>query len=146
MKTESGIPVYYAASHANQTSLPFTFEAVFENATVRWTRVAGDDLTAYFKDGTTKVYGNPFGGGVTEKLMDCIDCVKNGTTPVCTALTALPHIQLIWDIYKTIPTVSFPEEAKAIQDHPKHGPAVVVPGLAENLKVAFERTCLLSEV
>jgi hypothetical protein len=51
-----------------------------------------------------------------------------------------------WDIYKTIPTVSFPEEAKAIQDHPKHGPAVVVPGLAENLKVAFDRTCLLSEV
>jgi hypothetical protein len=100
-------------------------------------------MTAFFKDGTTKVYGNPYSHGVEQKLKDCLDAIAQNKTPVCTVKTALPHVTLIGDIYKNIPTVSFPEEAKVLIEQEQR---IAVPGLEEKLQTAFHRTCMLSEV
>jgi len=147
MKVGDGVDVFYGASHANASGVPYTLVAEFEKAEVRftWRFKPEDTMIAYFKDGSTKDYGNPNGVEINNKLGDCIEAVRTGTTPVCTVKTALPHIQLIEDIYKTIPTVSFPEDAKTIVEG-KRGPWVAVPGLAEKMTAAFERNCLYSEV
>jgi len=143
METDSGVSIYFAATHANERTVPYTFIAEFENAEVRWTRVSDNKMTAFFKDGTSKVYGNPYGYGVEQKLKDSLDAIAQNKTPVCTVKTALPHVTLIEDIYKNIPIVNFPEEAKVlIADENR----IAVPGLTQKMVTAFERACLLSEV
>ena len=136
--TAAGIPVYFAASHAVPGTIPYTFELKFENATI----TAGETgYLATFTDGTTKEYCNPPKLGERKKTMDCIAAAKNGTTPVCTVNTTLPHVQLIEDIYKQVPITNFPEEEKVYLEDWTY-----VPTLNDRMMKAYEKECMLSEV
>ena len=96
---------------------------------------------ATFKDGTTKTYMNPLAHGEDKKTFDCIEAIKNGTSPVCCVNTTLPHVKLIEDIYKNIPITNFPEEEKTYLDD-----KIIVPTLIDRLTKAYEQECMLSEV
>lgn len=137
--TAAGIPLYFAASHAADVGVPYTFCFEFENATI--TKGEDGGYLATFKDGSVKSYKNPLSEGEGKKTFDCIEAAKNGTKPVCSVNTTLPHVKLIEDIYKKIPITNFPEEEKVYSEE-----KIVVPTLADRLMKAYEKECMLSEV
>lgn len=102
VKTESGTPLLFIASHTCEKNRNPEFEYRFEKATVYYSEDEGSIIRAVFDDGSERVYGDPFRDRM-EKLFLCADCIRNGTNPVCTAKTAIPHTRLIGIIYREIP-------------------------------------------
>ncbi len=138
MTANSSIPVHYVASHATESRIAPRVCYKFEKAIVNH---EDGQLTATFLDGTVKNYGRPLDNMYTNKIHHCLDAIKNGTTPVCTVKTALEHIKMIGNIYRTIPVKTFTEnEVTHTQTR------VYVPGLNEKLLKAFEKECMISEL
>ena len=76
-----------------------------------------------------------------EKILHCIDAIEKGTVPVCTVKTARPHVKLIGDIYKDIPTQNFSEEEIVrAEDY------LYVHGLRRKMKEAYQNECMLSDL
>lgn len=138
MTVRGDIPVYFGASHAIETGSIVRVQHTFENAVVT---IESGILTATFKDGSVKEYGNPSADQYAHKILHCLDAIKNGTAPVCTVKTALPHIKLIHDVYRNIPISDFADSEKICTEE-----KIYVPGLGEKLLAAYENECLLSEV
>ena len=132
------VSVYFGASHATDSSTGHLVRYEFENGYVI---IENCLLKAIFKDGSVKVYGDPMVDPFAHKIIHCLEAIKNGTTPVCTVKTALSHVKLIGEVYRTIPVAEFAENEKVREED-----RIYVPGLKEKLVEAFERTCLLSEV
>lgn len=137
--TAAGIPLYFATSHAVDNTIPYTFEFAFEKATV--TRGEDGGYLATFNDGTVKAYADPLSTGEGVKTFACLDAIKNGTVPVCTVITTIPHVKLIEDIYHNIPITNFPEEEKVYEEE-----RITVPTLNDRLMKAYEKECMLCEV
>lgn len=136
--TADGVPVYYATSHANEGNTGYILEFEFENAVIRHEDKC---YVAYFKDGTVKNYGNPLADGIATKVLACLDNIRTGTQPVCTASTAMSHVKMINDLYHTVPVTNFPEEDKVHTEE-----LMYVANLKARLLQAYEKTCMLSEV
>lgn len=136
--TAGGVPVYYATSHANEGNTGYILEFEFENAVIRYEDKC---YMAYFKDGTVKNYGEPLADGIATKVLACLENIRTGTKPVCTASTAMSHVKMINDLYDTIPVVNFPEEEKVDTEE-----IMYVANLKERLLQAYEKTCMLSQV
>lgn len=141
MKTENGVKLYFAASHAAGKLKNPEFIYAFQNGVVKYSKDEGSQIIAQFNNGEEKIYGNPYENAF-KKLWDCIDAVNNGTTPVCTVRTALPHVQLIENIYKTTKIHNFPKEHIKID---KEQNTIYVPGLFESLNLAYEKCFMFSE-
>lgn len=137
LKTSNGVTVYYATSHAVQVKTTIYAYYEFENAVIE---LEGSHFFATFKDGTAVDYGMHKDSYV-EKILHCIEAIENGTTPVCTVKTALPHVKMIGDIYKNIPVVNFPEE-----DIVRLDDYLFVQGLRGKIKDAYFKECMLSEL
>lgn len=138
LKTEDGVTIYFAGSHATEGRTPFDLEYVFEKATI--TSQLGC-LVATFKDGTQKNYGRAEKTAVEDKFLHCLEAIKNGTKPVCTVKTATPMVQLCEDLYRTVPVENFPED-QIVRTEDR----VYVPGLAEKILKARVNLCLLSQL
>lgn len=138
--TAAGVPLYFLASHATDRTANPVFHYRFEKAEVFYDADAGSHILARFSDGSTRDYGNPFADDC-KKLKDCIAAVRQGTRPVCTASTALPHTRLIGQIHEFGCVTAFPTEVTARE--PGH---VYVPGLFECMDEAYARTALFSEM
>ena len=136
-----GVPLYFIASHATAKKRNPEFCYVFENATVTYSQDEGSRITAIFQNGTTKNYGDPFADSFI-KLWDCVDAIRNGTKPICTVETAMPHTALIEQLYQEVPIREFPKTATHLNPETD---SVEVDGLFEALYVAYEKEFLLSE-
>lgn len=138
LETDSGVPIYFAGSHATEGRTGFNPEYVFENATVTAEQSC---LVATFKDGTVKNYGKPEFSHVEVKFQRCVEATKSNTRPVCTVKTATPLVQLCEDLYRTVPVEDFPEEnIVRCEDR------VYVAGLQEKVLEARKNACLLSQL
>ena len=142
LTTRKGGELYFAASHAVNTTRNPEFEYAFEKGTVRYALDEGSDIVAQFHDGSSKNYGNPFEASF-QKLWDCIDAVQHGTVPVCTVKTATPHVRLIEEIYRSIPIENFPQESIFLNEETD---GVFVDGLYERLHAAYKAGGMLSEI
>lgn len=140
LTTPDGVQLYFAATHAADKTRNPEFVYTFEQGEVLYAQDDRSDIIVRFRDGSSKNYGDPFQEPF-QKLWDCIDAVQNGTVPVCTVKTALPHVCLIEELYRTVPISAFPKESiRADAD------AVAVDGLYERLYAAYEKGCMLSEL
>ena len=101
----------------------------------------GSILTAQFPDGSQKVHGNPFADSL-KKFWDCVEAVQNGTVPVCTVQTALPHVRVIEGLYKTVPIRTFAGEYICLNQKTD---AMYVKGLFQQVCNAYEKELLFSE-
>ena len=142
MKTTADVPLYFIASHAAEKKRDPEFVYEFEQATVRYAQKDGSIIRAIFRDGTEECYGDPFANNL-KKLWDCVDAVKNGTRPICTTETAMPHVSLIERMYRACPICNFP--ADRIRET-ANGGGVYVEGLYEQMYTAYDRGALLSEL
>lgn len=138
MLVNGDVTVYFAASHAAESSTSHMVRYEFENGYVV---IVEGLIKATFRDGSVKVYGDPMENQYAHKIIHCLDAIKNGTTPVCTVKTALSHVKLIGEVYRTISVKEFAESEKVRAED-----RIYIPGLKEKLLEAFEKTCLLSEV
>lgn len=137
MTVNGDVPVYYATSHAVQVKTDIYAYYEFENAVIE---LEGSHFYATFKDGSAVDYGMPV-DSYDNKILHCIDAIEKGTTPVCTVKTALPHVQMICDIYKNIPVANFPEEEIVrLEDR------LYVHGLRGKIKESYKKECMLSEL
>ena len=135
------VPVYFNASHAVEVKTQLSAHYEFENAVLDLT---GGEMVATFQDGTVKNYGRIVISDSTEyttKILHCLDAIANGTTPVCTVKTALPHVKMIGDIHKNIPIADFSEDEKIYEED-----RVYVAGLREKMLEAYDKECMLSQV
>lgn len=140
-KTESGTPLLFIASHTCEKNRNPEFEYRFEKATVYYSEDEGSIIRAVFDDGSERVYGDPFRDRM-EKLFLCADCIRNGTNPVCTAKTAIPHTRLIGRIYREIP-IRDVDPARICVNPETDG--IWVKGLLEELYRAYEKDLTLEE-
>lgn len=139
MKTASGVPLYFAASHATETRRDPEFEYTFENARVIYSKDDEPYIKAVFDDGQKICYGDPFENDF-KKLLDCIDAIRKGESPICTVTTALPHTRLIQKIYEELPITPFPREL--IRFHEAEN-RIFVEGLFEKMYNAYASESLI---
>lgn len=142
METQCGAELYFAATHAAKHNCNPEFIYAFSNGKVFFSEDKGSQIVAEFNDGSKKVYGNPFENSF-KKVWDCIDAARNGTVPICTVQTALPHVEVVETIYKTIPIGNFSKQHiyKDLEQN-----AVYVRGFFESFYNAYEKGKLFSEL
>lgn len=143
MQTSKGVNLYFAAAHPVDTQRNPIFEYRFEKATVYYAAAKGAPIRAVFHDGREKDYGDPAGAADFRKLWDCVAAVRNGTKPVCTVKTALPHTMCIEKLYREVPVEDFPKEQVQFNEEKNR---LEVKGLFEKLDAAYEEEKLLREV
>ncbi len=139
----AGAELYFAATHAAAEKRDPLFCYTFENAEVRFAQKGEPPLiTATFRDGSTRVYGDPFAPFAAYKMWQCIRAVREGSVPVCTAETALPQTAFIEGLHKTVSITEF--DPAIVRETDAHD-ALYVDGLCATLYRAYENACLLSE-
>jgi len=139
LKTNENVPLYFAASHATEKVKDPEFVYTFEKAKIVYSKEENPVIKAVFNDGREITYGDPFENNF-KKITDCLDAIKNGTTPVCTVETAIPHTRLIDKIYKEIPITAFEKEQISYKESENR---LFVPGLFEKMYEAYENENLL---
>ena len=129
--------LYFAATHAAEKQHDPEFVYTFENAEVRYSQKGEPPvITATFRDGSQKIYGDPFAQPAVYKMWECIRAIRENTTPICTAETAIEHTKLIGLLHEKTTIRSFPQEL--LQESPQKD-AIFVKDLYETLYHAYER-------
>ena len=141
MKMEDGAEIYYNATHTGSERMGPVMVYEFEKGRVVFNPETKGQLVGVFNNGDVKIYGAPYGADNVSKVGHCIDAIKAGTTPVCTAETAYPHAKLIEEIYKNAPIYQFPEEM--IERYDDH---VAVKGIEAKIDESYEKCALFSEI
>ena len=140
MRTKSGVKLFFVASHATGKVREPRFVFEFENATVTYEKEGNTgDLIATFRDGTQKNYGVPSVG--MGKIKACMDAIKTGKAPTCSAKTALAHTKLIEDLYNRVPVQEFSADRIKL-----NGDTIYVDGLFDQICQAYDQMAMLSEL
>ena len=134
--------LYFVASHAVDKMRNPEFIYRFEEADLTYSQDEGSQVTAIRHDGTVKVYGDPFASSF-RKLWECVEAVRQGTKPVCTAKTALPHVRVIESLYRNFPVRDFPAETVRFEEAKNR---IVVDGLFDKIYRAYEHETSLCEL
>lgn len=134
-----GADLYIAASHAAEKERWPEFVYKFENATLTYVEDEGGEVVATMADGTTRSYGI-LPKHTKAKVWDCVKAIREGTTPVCTVKTALPHTRVIKSVFKRIEIKSFPGELVTFDEAARR---VYVRGLYEKMYEAYENESML---
>ncbi len=138
-RTAQGVEVYFAATHAGQINRDPEFVYTFEDAVVEYKSDRDPEIVVTFADGTRKKYGDPT-QDAERKLWDAVECVRDGTRPVCTVKTALPHTMLVNALYEHASIADVPRDM--VRDE---GDRVYAVELYEMLVDAYEHRAMLSE-
>lgn len=140
LHTETGIPLYFAASHAVKSTHNPVFKLEFERAAVTYDADHGANIAAVFADGRRIDYGDPMADNL-KKIWDCIACIESGDRPICTSSTAAEHVRLIDALYRNVEIRDFPQELISVVDN-----LVYVEDLDKTLLEAYETRTMLSEM
>jgi predicted dehydrogenase len=143
LKTESGVPLFFIASHATKTNKDPEFSYVFDNATVSFSGEKNAHVIATFKSGEVKDYGDPFENNYTKKLWDSVEAARNGTHPICTVSTAMPHTRFIERLFDSLSVTDFPKESVKLNEQTD---GYYIEGLFERLYEAYEKEVHFSEI
>ncbi len=144
-ETAKGVEVLFAVAHPTYVNRNPKFRYVFENAEV--TINTEDDtsiITAKFKDGTVREYGDPLNEAYrAAKLTMSIKAATEGAPVPCVTKTVLPHLRLSNALFDQVAISNFPK------DIVKLDPArelVYAEGLYETLEEVFKTGKLPSEL
>ena len=92
--TDCGAEIYYYTAHPHATDSLGPFGRMeFEKGVITY----GEDerLYAVMNDGETFDYGPCDNSGYEQKIIDAIDCVRNGTSPVCNTTSEIGHVRAV---------------------------------------------------
>ena len=143
--TRNGVEILYYTSHALTETEGPTFTLEFEEATVTYQTNGGSKsiagpIVACSASGTEKVYGDPF-ADQREKIWQCVEAVREGTSIACDIVAATPHICAVNGMHESMATIqSFPDELVRRADD-----LTWVVGLQEALQQCYAQNVLPAE-
>jgi len=145
--TEQGVELLYLVTHATQELVNPKFCYEFEKATVYFDQDKDSQIVAEFKDGTQKVYGNPFADSFN-KIWIMMDAIKGKGSHLCGINAAIPHVTAINGMQEAVGEIpDFPEElVKTSKDNQGNSIAVYVEGLSELMKNCYNNWNLPHEL
>ncbi len=141
--TGEGIEILYYAAHPVHQEIGPTLRYEFERAVVTYDRGAGP-LQAEFRDGRTRVYGDPYEDEAA-KLWQAVACVRTGDRPVCGLAAASAHTLCINGAQES-PTqiITFPDSLIRSEGH-GGDELIYVDGLLDTLGRCYDEGRLPSE-
>lgn len=142
-----GADALFIASHSTAETIDPVFTYEFEHGTVTYAQDDKKGITAVFDDGTTKTYGDPFADSMNKvRYVIRAAAGADGELP-CTAMTAAAHARIITAIADA-PIAEVPDTMCDIvmMGADQNDPLRVVRGLADAMRAAYDRGCLLSEL
>lgn len=137
MKTDSGVPLLFIASHATCGYLEPVWELRLEKAVIRATENGVPQLQAWDTQGTQICdYGNPKTEEQTgQKLLKTLKWLSGmGKCPECTVETTLPFLHAIDRLFQENRITTFPEE-KTVWDELRQ--RVYISGLYQTLEELY---------
>ena len=142
--TKCGVELCFYASHAILDSWGPVFEYEFENASVFYDGSHGENvISAKSKDGTEKIYGDPFDEDIN-KLWTLVDAIRGKGTIPCTIETAFSHTLCIDAMHRSVPDIHNFSDAFKCYDEQRE--IVWVDGLGDVLKTCYSLGVLPSEI
>jgi predicted dehydrogenase len=145
IQTDSGIELYFTASHAiDRLQSPY-FELEFEEAIIKCNMVTRKIETL----AGNKLYLDSLAPDPKEreKIWAVIESINNNEPVACGIQTALSHTRFINIIQSEVEIQNF-DEGRIIKKRNEQNPSSVltyVDGLYDQLQTCFEKTLLLSE-
>ena len=137
---DNGAKGFYVASHATDENIDPVFEYIFEKGRVIYPD-AEHRIRAIMDDGSEKVYGDPFAGGASEKVIKCaraiIDGSKDIPCPVSAAAEQVRFISMLHSYNRIYDT-----SESAVVDTSER---MYVKGLSQALKECYKEEKLLSQ-
>lgn len=110
----NGCEFSYIVTHSGEENINPIFEYKFENAVVSLDETTGSsDIIATFKDGSTKVYGNPQSNkSASQKLTSMLlaTAENDDRLVTCVAETVRPHLKICNAIFDKVSIENFPKE------------------------------------
>jgi predicted dehydrogenase len=107
--TDQNVEILFYTTHACRNNINPIFHYEFEKAVVTYAGDEDDNITATFRDGRTKNYGNPNHNRM-EPFWQCVDAVQTGAEPACTVETAMIHTRCANGIQESVAHItSFPD-------------------------------------
>nr|WP_321306952.1 Gfo/Idh/MocA family oxidoreductase [uncultured Sphaerochaeta sp.] len=127
--TTVGVSVLYYTSHCIEESKVGPIgELLFDKAQILF---EGDSFTAFFTDGSKRMYSNGENGSPLQKLFVAISCCLHGDTPPCTLETVRSHSEVVL-LSDSLKTIDHPD---AIYREIEGDGTYIIPNLS---KVFFE--------
>jgi len=146
VRMAAGTELMFYATHATLEEQDPVFSFEFENAVVNYGQNQGGNIVAVFRNGETKVYGDPF-AAEGNKLWTTITAIKEGKAVPCGPEAALPHVVCVNGIQETGEILPFPADlVKSRTGSQGEKTGVYVEGLAQDLIGAYEEWKLPSEL
>ena len=144
--TGDGVELLYFGSHAVHAKLGAVFHYEFEHAEIRYNQdEASPELTAVFKNGEVKRYGDP-NGETPEKLWQSVAAVRGEGPIVCGIEAAMSQTQCITAMQQSVGGIAeFPREMLRIGAVQGEDEGTYAEGLFEQLKNCYEQGVLPSE-
>ncbi len=140
-RTQSGVEILYACSHATQRQIGPVLVYEFEEATVT-VEEGGADFVVRFADGRQTTYPNPY-NGPRKKLEQCLAAVRSGVEVACPIEAGLSQTICMNGLQESADGIlDFPGELLRGQD----GDRRWVEGLEEALTGCYEKWSLPAEV
>ena len=134
--------IYHYATHSATINTEPKFYYTFENATVDFNMFDDEGrVTARFKDGSVKVYGQPSSDKETACKLEWMLKAANDPNLMipCTVETAIPQALVCNAIFDQVPIINFPEDLLVREQDPA---GTFVRGLYEELYSCFEKSTL----
>ena len=143
LRSAGDVELFFAVSHAVETSVNPVCHFEFERATVSFGGDAGTRFVARFANGESKDYGSP---EPTElKAWTTIACVRSGDPVPCGIEAASSHTACVLAAQQSSVVTAFP--ASQVRTSPRGESTLVhVDGLAEALQRCYDRMVLPSEI
>lgn len=145
--TEEDVELLYLVTHATKVKMEPRFLYEFEKASIYFDQDKEGKIIAKFKDGSQKVYGDPFADSLN-KIWVMLDAVRDKGSYLCGIEAALPHVLSINGMQEAVADiVDFPEEKiKPLKDTQGNDKAVYVDGLADIMLDCYNNWKLPNEI
>lgn len=143
--TETGVDVFYYASHAVKDKHKPRFELEFEDATIIYEpEKETENIIANWKDGSRTTYKDPEKNR-QEKLSVCLNAIQQGRQDIlCGPEAASAHVTCIHAIHESVPDIpTFPVE---FVNHDKAEALNWITGLDKVLMDCYENWCMPNDL
>ena len=137
--TQKGTKVQYQTAH------PIRQAKIGPDSLYRFTkgeiRSQNGGFVGYLQDGSVIDYNTLDKGHRMQKLYDVLECIRKGTSPVCTIQTAMPHVAVV-NTLSQYPIVDLPAERIMVweQDGDRFWSVLA---LEKQMQLAYEQEQLL---
>lgn len=143
-QTDVGASILYYTAHPLSSEVLGPYARMeFEKAVIEY----GADyrICARMENGEIIDYGEADMDGYHYKLMDALNCIREGSIPVCTTKSEIGHVRAV-RMVQALPIENIPKDHIDIVEDERRGTCCHVKDLEAKLKTALENWALPKEI